>query len=546
VSGRPNIVLILNDDMGYSDIGCYGGEVRTTNLDALAAGGVRLTQFYNTARCCPSRASLLTGLHPHQTGVGHMMSDDGIDGYRGDLNFRCVTIADVLRSAGYSTYMSGKWHVSRFIDGPTHSWPCQRGFDRFYGIIEGASSYFDPVTLTRDNERIETPPAGRVSAPAYTSGAPLRRGNYFITAAISDEAARFVIQHAESKGDAPFFMYVAYTAPHWPLQAPEEDIKRYAGRFDRGWDVLREERLARMIEMGIIDPKWKLSDRDERLARWEKAEHKEWQLRRMEVYVAQIDRMDQGIGRVIDALRATGKLDDTLVIFLADNGGCAEELSEGFAKHGLKSYGRVRTRDGRPVRAGNVPGVMPGGEDTYQSCGLPWANVSNTPFRLYKHWVHEGGISTPLVAHWPTGIASRGELRHRPGQLPDIMATCIDIAGARYPTEHGGNKILPLEGTSLAPIFDGKPNGKEALYWEHEGNRSVRRGKWKLVCRYPGEWELYDIVEDRTELHDLAADCPEVVEELSTLHDAWQERCTVTPWSDLREHRKRRREENKA
>ncbi|MHC4502127.1 MAG: arylsulfatase, partial [Planctomycetota bacterium] len=511
-------------------------------------------------------ASLLTGLHPHQTGVGHMMGDDGIDGYRGDLNFRCVTIADVLRSAGYSTYMSGKWHVSRFIDGPTHSWPCQRGFDRFHGIIEGASSYFDPVTLTRDNERIETPPAG----------------DYFFTDAISDEAARFVTEHAESKGEAPFFMYVAYTAPHWPLQAPEDDIKRYAGRFDRGWDILRQERLARMIEMGIIDPKWKLSDRDEGLAEWERAEHKSWQLRRMEVYAAQIDRMDQGIGRVIDALRATGKLDDTLVIFLADNGGCAEELSEGFAKHGLKSYGRVETRDGRPVRAGNDPGVMPGGEDTYQSCGLPWANVSNTPFRLYKHWVHEGGISTPLVAHWPAGIVrpkqpqmnaderrlnvsardaggsicvhprssavpAAGVLRHRPGQLPDIMATCIDVAGARYPAEHGGNSILPLEGHSLMPIItDDSENTREALYWEHEGNRSIRRGKWKLVCRYPGEWELYDIVADRTELHDLAADCPEVVEELSTLHDAWQERCTVTPWSDLREHRKRRREEKKA
>ncbi len=525
MSSRPNVVLILNDDMGFSDIGCYGGEVRTPHLDRLAGGGVRMTQFYNTARCCPSRASMLTGLYPQQADVGHMVSDDGVDGYLGDLNADTVTIAEAMKHAGYATYMSGKWHVTRHVDGPKHNWPRQRGFDRFYGIITGASDYFDPSTLTRENEPVETP-----------------GGEYYFTDAISDEAVGYIRGHAEARPDTPFFAYVAYTAPHWPLHAPAEDIERYAGRFDRGWDVLRAERVERMVEMGIIDPDWRLTDRDPSQPEWEAAEDKAWQAKRMEVYAAQIDRMDQGIGRIVEALEQTGQLDNTLILFLADNGGCAEELGPRSDEWIAGHYGQTITRDGRRIRYGNDPAIMPGGQDTYQSCGIPWANVSNTPFRLYKHWVHEGGIATPLIAHWPAGISDSGALRHQPGQLPDIMATCLDVAGAVYPEQYAGHEVQPLEGFSLRPIFADRASDREVLYWEHEGNKAVRRGKWKLVCRHPGGWELYDIEADRTETADLAGENPDVVAELAGLYDAWADRAGVMSWAQLQQLRRKRRE----
>ena len=524
---RPNIVLILNDDMGFSDLGCYGGEVHTPNLDRLASSGLSYTQFYNTARCCPSRASLLTGLHPHQTGVGHMMSDDDLDGYRGDLNDRCVTIAEALGASGYRTYMSGKWHISRHTDpdGPKHSWPMQRGFDAFFGIITGAANYWSPKTLTRGNDAIDL------------DGLP---DDFFLTDAISDEASAYIREHARDHADEPFFTYVAYTAPHWPLHAHDEDIERYKGRFDAGWDALREERLARMRTAGILDEQWEMSDRDPTQPPWGQAEEKEWNARRMEAYAAQIDRMDQGIGRIIDALEETGSLENTLVLFLADNGGCAEEL--GWRGEGQGSLiATARTRSGDPVQHGNTSSIMPGPEDTYQSYGVAWANLSNTPFREYKHWVHEGGIATPLIAHWPEGITDTG-LRHQPGQLPDVMATCLDLAGVGYPEERDGVDVYPLEGVSLAPTFDDEDNGKEILYWEHEGNRAVRRGQWKLVCKYPGEWELYNIDEDRTELTDLSAEHPDVTRELSDLHAAWTQRCHVQPWVDIIEGRRARRQ----
>ena len=513
---RPNILLIMNDDMGFSDIACYGGEVQTPNLDRLAAGGLRLTQFYNTARCCPTRASLLTGLHPHQTGVGHMMADWELEGYRGDLNDRCVTMAEVLGQAGYRTYMSGKWHVTRHIkhDGPRHSWPRQRGFDRYYGIITGAADYFAPKTLTRENEPAELP-----DEPWY------------ITDAISDQAVEYITGHHASRPDTPFFAYVAYTAPHWPLHALPQDMERYRGRFDAGWDTLREERLERMVEMGIIERSWKLTQRDPTQAPWAEVEHKQWQCRRMEVYAAQIDRMDQGIGRIVAALQQTGQLDNTLIVFLSDNGGCAEELGRDWPRDPESSdIVQARTRDGTPVTFGNRPELMPGGEETYQSCGVPWANVSNTPFRLYKHWVHEGGIATPLIVHWPEGFDARGELRHQPGQLPDIMATFIDVAGATYPAEHNGRRIEPLEGYSLLPILGDRASAREALVWEHEGNCAIRRGQWKLVKRYPGDWELYDMAADRTEMNDLAAARPDVVRELADMWQDWAQRCSVEPW----------------
>ena len=523
---KPNIILILNDDMGYSDLGCYGGEVHTPNLDALAAGGLRYTQFYNTARCCPSRASLLTGLHPHQAGIGHMMGDDGIDGYLGDLHPNTITIAEALKPAGYATYMSGKWHVTRHVDELKHNWPLQRGFDDFYGIITGAANYYQPRTLTRGNVRIQ--PEG---------------DDYFLTDAISDEAVRQIREHASTQTDAPFFQYVAYTAPHWPLHAHEADIAKYRGRFDAGWDRLREQRLERMTQMGIIDEHWKLSERDPYVDKWEDETHKPWQARRMEVYAAQIDRMDQGIGRILEALRETDSWDNTLIIFLADNGGCAEELSPQWARWittGHEQVGTAKTRDGHDVRFGNQPNINPGSEDTYTSYGLPWANVSNTPFRFYKHWVHEGGIATPFIVHSPALLKARGELRHQPAQLPDVMATLLDVAGVAYPKSHAEKCIKPLQGFSMVPTFTDQAHPREVLYWEHEGNKAVRRGRWKLVCRYPHEWELYDMHSDRTELNDVALEHPDIVRQLSLLYTEWARQCEVTPWQDLLEIRKQK------
>ncbi len=520
---KPNIVLILNDDMGYSDLGCYGGEIETPNLDRLAARGLRFSSFYNTARCSPSRASLLTGLHPHQTGIGILTYDSGPEGYAGNLNQRCVTIPQVLKANGYRTYMSGKWHVSSNLKTPTDSWPMQRGFDKFFGTIIGAGSFYDPNTLTRGNENVEH---------------EARRPGWFYTDAISDQAVADIDEHCRDHRGTPFFEYVAYTAPHWPLHAHDDDIARYRGRFDAGWDALREARLERLVAAGILQAHWKLTDRDPTQPPWTEAEQDEqfraWTLRCMEVYAAQVDRMDQGIGRIVQALERNGELVDTLIIFLADNGACAEDIPEDVTVDELVDklmIARRETRSGEPVHFGNDVARMPGPENTYQSYGTAWANLSNSPFRLYKHWIHEGGISTPLIAHWPAGIdaSANGTIRHAPGYLPDIMATIVDATGAAYPATHEGRAIDPLEGQSLVPVFAADATGEDRrpMFWEHEGNAAVRIGKWKLVRRYPRDWELYDMDADRTELHDLAPREPERVRQMGAQYDAWAKRCGV-------------------
>ena len=520
---RPNVVLILNDDMGYSDIGCYGGEIETPHLDRLAANGLRFSSFYNTARCSPSRASMLTGLHPHQTGVGILTYDSGPEGYAGNLNQRCVTIPQVLKTNGYRTYMSGKWHVASSLTRPTDTWPLQRGFDEFFGTIIGAGSFYDPNTLTRGNENVEH---------------EARRPGWFYTDAISDQAVAYIDQHAKQHAGTPFFEYVAYTAPHWPLHAHDDDIAKYKGRFDAGWDALREARLDKLVASGLLQPHWKLTERDPTQPPWTAAEQDEqfraWTLRCMEVYAAQVDRMDQGIGRILEGLERNGQLDDTLVIFLADNGACAEDIPEDVTVDELVDklmIARRTTRSGEPVHFGNDVHRMPGPENTYQSYGTAWANLSNAPFRLYKHWIHEGGISTPLIAHWPNGIAAseNGTVRHAPGYLPDIMATIVDAAGATYPSSFDGRAIDPLEGQSLLPVFadDRDVAGRKPMFWEHEGNAAVRIGKWKLVKRWPRAWELYDMDADRTELHDLAALELERVREMAAQYDAWAKRCGV-------------------
>jgi arylsulfatase len=521
---RPNVVLILNDDMGYSDIGCYGGEVETPNLDRLATNGLRFSQFYNTARCSPSRASMLTGLHPHQTGVGILTYDSGPEGYAGNLNHRCVTIPQVLKASGYRTYMSGKWHVASSLTKPTDTWPLQRGFDEFFGTIIGAGSFYDPNTLTRGNDNVE-----------HEAHAP----GWFYTDAISDQAVAYIDAHAREHAGTPFFEYVAYTAPHWPLHAHDDDIAKYKGRFDAGWDALREARLEKLVASGILQPHWKLTERDPTQPPWTEAEKDEqfraWTLRCMEVYAAQIDRMDQGIGRILAALERNGRLDDTLVIFLADNGACAEDIPQDVTIDELVEklmIARRTTRSGEPVHFGNDVTRMPGPENTYQSYGTAWANLSNAPFRLYKHWIHEGGIATPLIAHWPNGIdaSQNGGLRHAPGYLPDIMATIVEATGARYPSTFEGHAIDPLEGQSLLPVFANEATAVEnrkPMFWEHEGNAAVRIGQWKLVKRYPRDWELYDMDADRTELHDLAAQQPRRVQEMAAQYDAWAKRCGV-------------------
>lgn len=513
---KPNIIIIMADDMGFSDIGCYGGEIDTPNIDRLAANGLRFTQFYNTARCCPTRASLLTGLYSHQTGVGHMTDNKGHPSYQGYLNDRCVTIAEALKPAGYSTYMAGKWHVcpinrNTCSSSKRHVWPRKRGFDRFYGTISGGGSYYNPQCLIRDDQIIQP-----------------ESEHFHYTDAISDNAAAFVTEHFQSNPDKPFFMYVAYTSPHWPLHAPDEYIAKYKGKYDAGWDKLRAERHKRMIEMDLVDAKWPLSPRHRKVGPWERTKNHEWHARRMEVYAAQIDQMDNGIGRILAALEKENALDNTLILFLSDNGGCHEEL---FPKTWLDGIVDKHTRDGREVRIGNFPQIMPGPADTYASYGYPWANASNTPFRLFKHWVHEGGVATPLIAHYPTVITNRGRLTHQPGHVIDLMATCTDVAGAKYPREHNGRKIKPLEGKSLLPIFTaGKRKPHKAIFWEHEGNHAVRSGKYKLVSRHPGPWELYDLEADRTEVNNLAETLPEKTRQLHRLYNDWAERCGILPW----------------
>ena len=530
---RPNIILIMSDDMGYSDIGCYGGEIQTPNLDGLAAGGIRFTQFYNTARCCPTRASLLSGLYPHQAGVGHMMSDRGYDGYRGDLNKQCATIAEVLGDAGYRTYMSGKWHVTKqiFDNGSKHNWPLQRGFDKFYGTIHGAGSFYDPNSLTRQNDQI-TP----LNDPQY------KPKQYYYTDAISDNAVAFLQTHREENRRKPFFMYVAYTAAHWPMHALPEDIAKYKGKYDKGYGAIRDARYKRMIEMGLVDKKWAMSPQ---AREWDKVKNTEWEIRNMEVYAAMVDNMDQGIGRIVRELKAQGQFENTLILFVQDNGGCAEGLGR-TARNGLTSAPDnatlpamgpdvlqpnmipPQTRDGFPTIMG--PGVMPGPDGTYIAYGEGWANVSNTPFREYKHWVHEGGISTPLIAHWPKGIERTNELESTPGHLIDIMATCVDISETQYPVQRNGEAIKPMEGVSLAPLFSGGAIKREAIYWEHEGNRAIRKGDWKLVAKGAnGPWELYNLQDDRTELTDRSESAPELAKMLAEMWQAYAERANVLP-----------------
>lgn len=539
-TGPPNIVLIMSDDMGFSDIGCYGGEINTPNLDQLANGGVRFSQFYNTARCCPTRAALLSGVYQHQAGIGLMTGDKQLPGYRGELGRDVVSIAEALGTAGYRRYMAGKWHVTRHVgpNGPKDNWPLQRGFEKFYGTIIGAGSFYDPATLCRGNTYI-TP----VNDPKY------KPKTYYYTDAISDNAVTFLKRHADESSDKPFFLYAAYTTAHWPMHALPHDIAKYKGKYDKGFAPIREARLAKMKTLGLVAADTKLSPQSDN---WEKVADKPWEARNMEVYAAMIDSMDQGIGRIVAELKRQNEFDNTLIFFLQDNGGCAEGFGRHTPRNGyatdLKPLGPdglqrkiwppMQTRDGRPLKTG--PGVMAGPEDTFIGYGRGWANVSNTPFREYKHFAHEGGISTPLIVHWPSGIdpSRNGKLEHQPGHVIDIMATCADVAGGAYPRKFGEHEIIPVEGVSLLPAFSGKPVERtDALYFEHHLNCAIRDGDWKLVRKgQTGRdaklfaWELYNVKTDRAELQNVAAENPEKVEELHAKWEDWAVRAKVKPW----------------
>ncbi len=508
---RPNILLVMVDDMGFSDIGCYGSEIETPHLDGLAARGVRFTQFYNCGRCCPTRASLLTGMYPHRAGIGYMEPGNrynrpivekmGLPEYQGAIRQDCVTLPEALRDTGYETWMAGKWHVGA-AEGQR---PWERGFTRSFGILGGAGNHFRPGAALYENGQ-------RVEAPA----------EYYSTDAFSDFAVRCI---REGSQDVPFFGYVAYTAPHWPIQAHPEDIARYRGRYKIGWDALRRQRLAKQKSLGIVAANTRLTPRHPESYAWEEANQEDMDLR-MAVYAAMVHRMDQGVGAILAALRETGKADNTLVLFLSDNGGCAEP------------YGR------------NSANQTPAGPaESNTGYYLPWANVSNTPFRLFKHWMHEGGIATPLIACWPGQIPAGTIQRQHVGHVKDLMATCLEAAASPQPRTRLGRAAQPSDSLSLlSAMRDSTYHRNQTIFWEHEGNRAMRDGSWKLVSvfneiheemgrvgtgRRTGAWELYDLATDRTEMRNLAAVHPDRVRSMARRHAEWERELGVRDWESL-------------
>jgi arylsulfatase A-like enzyme len=468
---KPNIVLILADDLGFSDLGCYGGEIETPNLDTLAAEGIRFSQFYNCAKCSPTRNSILTGLYHQQTDIGKAQN--------------CVTIAEALRPAGYTTLAAGKWHVG--------STPMDRGFDRYFGMLGGSCSYFIPdKTFRLDREPFTT-----------------NDKNFYTTNAFTDFALEFLDEAGRKQ--KPFFLYMAYNAPHYPLHALPEDIEKYRGKYLKGWDLLRKERYRRLIQMGLIDKNWAMSPRDadrhksfSDIPPWDTVKNKAAEDLNMAVYAAMVDRMDRNIGRILNKLRELKAEDNTIVMFLSDNGGCP--------------YERNKTKD-----------IPPGPAESYRTYDSPWANVSNTPFRLYKRFNHEGGNATPFIVRWPAVIKNGGTITHQVGHIIDIMATCLDVAGTKYPSRYKGKNITRLEGKSLLPIFKRRQRrGHDALFWEFMRNKAVRKGKWKLVTVGNNPWELYNMETDRTELNDLSGKMTEKVKELAGLYNEWIRHCKMS------------------
>ena len=494
ISEKPNIILIMVDDMGWSDIGCYGGEIPTPNIDALANRGMRFNQFYNNARCCPTRASLMTGLYAHQTGIGQMTetpkpndgSDWGTPGYLGYLNKNNVTIAEVLKQQGYKTYMTGKWHLGYHNK---ETWPLQRGFDKYYGTLAGASSYFKPHGdrgITIDNQEIIT-----IDEP-----------NYYTTDVYTDRA----IEYIKTDSEKPFFLYLAYNAPHWPLQAKEVDIERFKDYYLKGWDEVRKDRLKRQVDMGLVNASWALSARDNRVRPWEQLsqEEKEKVAYRMAVYAAQIYSVDENVGKLTNFLKSSGKLDNTVIFFLSDNGACAE------------MYDELGTKEDKFINDPNFAGAV--------SYGIGWANASNTPFYEYKVKSFEGGIATPFIISAPMFDKQNGNVVNTVGTIRDIMPTILELTGSKYPkTFHGGQTIYPLEGQSLLPTLNkGKQKNQDYLFWEHQNYGAVRYGNWKLVYDNNKKTKsLFNLKTDRTETNNVIENHPDLAKELDSKWQEW-------------------------
>jgi arylsulfatase A-like enzyme len=507
---RPNVVIILVDDMGWSDIRPYGGEISTPHLEALAAKGLRFSQFYNTTRCSPSRASLLTGLYPHQAGMGHLdtVVREGSPGTTGRLNDQSITIAEVLRDAGYFTAMSGKWHLGQQNGSP----PWQRGFDRVLNIRAGGI-FFPNQNFAGGDELTK-----RGQEPFYLDGTPIAHdapqlgGQWYTTYLWTDYSLKFIDEARAAR--KPFFLYVPHNAPHFPLMAPAELIAKYRGKYREGWDKLRAERYRRQIALGLIDRRWPLSPRESDSPAWDSlsSDAQDRFDHLMAVYAAMIEAIDISVGTLVKGLEARGLLDNTLILFLSDNGGNAESGPDG-----------------------RFNGNPPGGPNSNLYLGMNWAALTNTPFRRFKHFIHEGGIATPLIAHWPRGIRRSNRIEHQPGHLVDVMPTIVDVTGARYPRTFRGRVVQPMEGVSLRPAFTGRRLERtQPLFWEHEGNRGIRSGRWKLVSRYPDAWELYDMIADRVERNDVAAGRRTLVKQLAAQWDAWATRARVDRWTGPR------------
>lgn len=512
---RPNIIVIMADDMGFSDLGCYGGEIDTPNIDGLAESGLQFTQFYNAARCCPTRASLLTGQYPHGVGVGR----NGVTMQRNG-----VTIAEALQRGGYDTSMFGKWHLSVMDPleekrkqiawlnhqydpdrpfAPLDSYPVARGFDEHYGVIWGVVNYFDPFSLVDGYDPVET-----VSE------------DYYITDAINRRAAQAVEKYAGR--ERPFFMYVAHTAPHWPLHAREEELQKYEGRYEEGWDRLREERFDRQVELGLFEEdRVTLPPVQDGNADWPQlsGEEKQFEAGKMAAHAAMVDRMDQGIGWILAALEETGQLDNTLIMLLSDNGS-SPELPK---KWGPGLDRPSETREGRKIRYQGFDRAGP--ETTFAGIGPPWASATNTPFRYWKAEQYEGGAHTPFIAHWPAGLGTEpGSSTDQVGHIMDVLPTCLDLADVDYPDRYNGHEIRSLDGKSLSPVFQGdEREGHEQIFFEHVGGKAVLEDEWKLVTLRSGDdpWRLYNLAEDPTETMDLSSEYPKRVEAMKRNWRRW-------------------------
>ena len=506
---RPNIIIILADDMGFSDIGCYGSEINTPNLDKLANEGVRFSRMYNNAKCCPSRAALLTGLYPHQAGVGEMTDVDlPIPEYQGYLNNESVTIADVLGAAGYSTYLSGKWHLG---EEPGH-WPLDNGFDECFAFINGASSYFDFKPYRSE----DWPPGNELKTIRNNKQVFLEDNSFYTTDLYTDEAISFIKNNPDNK---PFFLYLAYNAPHWPLHALPGDIKKYEGKYNAGWEVIREKRYENLKNLGLINSNTQLSEKNKADREWDKlsVKEKKYEARLMEVYAAMVDRMDQNIGRLIDGLKSSEEFDNTIILFLSDNGGCrAGRLAGGKYIH--ERFGHE---------------ALPGTPESFTGYGQNWANVSNTPFREFKSDIHEGGIATPFII-WNPGIFPAGKINHTVTHIVDILPTVIELAGTSYPDTFNGNKIKPAEGKSLVEIASKNQHVEGQIYFfEHQGRCGVISRDWKIVRFRDKPWELYNIKNDRGETTDIAKQNPALLNELADKYDAWASINKVLPREEV-------------